>query len=171
MTGPNAYDWQCLKRLGRYLKSRPRSILVFKSQNLPSEIRIFVDSDHAGCLLTRRSTTGLVALFGTHTLKSTSKVQTTISLSSGESEYYGIVSGCATGLGLQALFADLNLPVSVRVLSDSSAAIGSCSRRGLGKLRHIQTRWLWVPERVRSGDVSVQKIGTDSNLADALTNP
>ena len=45
------------------------------------------------------------------------------------------------------------------------------SRRGLGKARHVQTRYLWIQERVQNRDVEVQAVGTDRNLADLCTKP
>ena len=59
--------------------------------------------------------------------------------------------------------------VRLTVLTDSSAAKGMASRRGLGKVRHIEVNQFWVQEKVASGEVELKKIkGTDS-LADALT--
>eukprot|EP00971_Amphidinium_carterae_P168317 3335107-Amphidinium_carterae.1 len=71
MVGPTIYDWQRLKRVGRYLKGKPRAMFVFGPQSADSLRQefcseVYVDSDHAGCLITRRSTTGLVVKYGDH---------------------------------------------------------------------------------------------------------
>ena len=76
-------------------------------------------------------------------------------------------SGAA--LGQQSLFADLGIKLQVRVWTDSSAAIGICSRQGLGKLRHIDTQALWIQERVRTKNVILKKVRGDVNPADLLT--
>ena len=94
----------------------------FRPQPIYNKLRVFCDSDHAGCVRTRKSTTGIVAMAGQHVLKSTSNLQSTIALSNGESEYYAIVKGSATALGIRALYAKWNLDLSCIVLSDSSAA-------------------------------------------------
>ena len=57
----------------------------------------------------------------------------------------------------------------IQLLSDASAAIGIASRRGSGKVRHIEVSQLWLQDRVLSGSIEVTKIGTVNNLADALT--
>ena len=111
------------------------------------EINNYCDSDHAGCLLTRKSTSGIVCMAGRHCVKHASKLQSTIALSSGESEYYVAVKAAALGLSQKALLADWGIKVSITALSDSSAARGTASRSGLGKLRHVQTRFLWLQER------------------------
>ena len=57
----------------------------------------------------------------------------------------------------------------IQILSDASAAIGIASRRGSGKVRHIEVNQLWLQDNVMKGHAELVKIGTGSNLADALT--
>lgn len=68
-----------------------------------------------------------------------------------------------------ALLADLGVNTSLRVSIDATAAKGISSRKGLGKVRHIAVSQLWVQDRIRRGDFVLQKVGTEDNLADALT--
>ena len=144
MQGPTPYSWGRLKRLGRYILGRMRVVQEFAPQRMFDVVRVFCDSDHAGDLQTRKSTTGLVCQLGRHTVKHSSNLQSTVSLSSGESEFYALVKVGALGLGVKAMLDEWNIPVKLRLLSDSSAARGIASRRGLGKTRHIQTRFLWI---------------------------
>ena len=88
-------------------------------------------------------------MLGAHLLKRWSSTQISISLSSGEAEYYGVVKAAGIVHGQQSLLADLGMKVAVRVWTDSSAAVWICGRSGLGKLRHVQTHTLWSQERVR----------------------
>ena len=64
---------------------------------------------------------------------------------------------------------DLGTDVGVRVWSDSSAARAIAGRRGLGKLRHVELRLLWVQDVVKSGRIRLERIGGDRNPADHLT--
>ena len=169
MQQPNEADLGRLKRLGRYLLRSPSVVREFWEQELPSKITILVDTDHAGCALTRKSTTGMVALLGGHCIKHGSNLQTTVSLSSGESEYYGLVKGGCTGLGLRSLAKDWGFEWQLEVGSDSSAARGHVSRRGLGKMRHIQTRYLWLQERVGEGHLVIFAVPGKKNMSDVLT--
>ena len=82
---------------------------------------------------------------------------------------YGVVKVSGAALGQQSLFADLGIALQVRVWTDSSAAIGICSRQGLGKLRHIDTQALWVQERVRTKSIILKKVRGELNPADLLT--
>ena len=111
----------------------------------------------------------MTARLGAHCLKHGSNVQRTISLSSGESEYYALVKGAAMGLSMQSMMKDWGIALAVKLLTDSSAAKGVTDRLGLGKLRHIQTRYLWLQERVHAKHLSVEKVPGQHNVADILT--
>ena len=97
------------------------------------------------------------------------KTQPTIALSSGEAEFIGIGQGVAQALGLQSLAADMHWTLQLNVHSDATAAIGIAKRRGLGKIRELQTTDLWVQERVRSGDVNLLKVLGTENTAHIFT--
>ena len=73
------------------------------------------------------------------------------------------------GLGFQSMARDLGIEVSLRIHSDSSAAIGISRRRGLGKIRHLAVGDLWVQERLRNGDFQLEKVLGSENPADVLT--
>ena len=108
-------------------------------------------------------------MWGKHIIKSLSSTQSVIALSSGEAEYYGMVKGASVGLGMQSVLRDFEISVKLTLKSDASAAIAIASRRGLGKVRHIEVCQLWLQEKVRSGEIKVVKVGTDENVADSLT--
>ena len=82
-----------LKRLVKYLVGVPRLVWHFDHQNDEGVLLGSVDTDFAGCLITRRSTSGGVARRGHHLIKHWANTQPTISLSSGEAELGGICKG------------------------------------------------------------------------------
>ena len=132
-------------------------------------IDVYTDTDWAGCPRTRKSTNGGCVLMGRHALKSWSSTQASVALSSGEAEFNGVVRGSGIGLGMQSLLKDLGHELPVRVWTDSSAAIGVCTRQGLGKLRHLDTHTLWVQQAVRSGRIDLRKVLGEENPADLFT--
>ena len=144
-------------------------IYNYEWQSESGTLDCYVDTDFAGCHVTRRSTSGGAAMHGGHLIKHYSNTQSTVALSSGEAEVGGICKGASIGLGLQSVAADLGLSWALSVHSDATAAIGICRRKGLGKIRHLAVADLWVQERVRSGDFKLLKVlGTD-NPADMMT--
>ena len=72
---------------------------------------------------------------------------------------------------MQSVMRDLGWDCKIRLLVDSSAAKSSASRRGLGKLRHLEIKFLWLQECVRRGKVVLSKVRGDINPADVLTKP
>ena len=73
------------------------------------------------------------------------------------------------GLGAQAMAADLGLRFELDLETDSSAAKGVASRRGVGKIRHLHTPLLWLQGRVRRKELKVWKIDGKTNEADIGT--
>ena len=169
MSCPDSEDWVALKRLGRYLVGKPRIVLRFNNQNSQRYIDCWVDTDWAGCTRTRRSTSGGGIQWGGHALKTWSTTQATISLSSAEAEYYGLVKGACQLMGMVSLMKDFGITVMGRIHIDSSAAKGIASRTGLGKVRHIAVHLLWVQERLRNKDFELLKCKGTDNPADLLT--
>ena len=127
------------------------------------------DTDFGGCLRTRRSTSGGVARLGSHIVKCWSKTQSVVALSSAEAELTGLCQAAGEGLGLQAICKDLGLDVKLRLHSDSSAAIGICRRRGLGRVRHLAVADVWLQDRLRTGDFEIHKVAGQDNVSDLLT--
>ena len=169
MSEPMVSNWAALKRLGRYLVDRTRMTIMFGYQDNVSAMTIWTDTDFAGCAKTRKSTSGGVAMFGSHMVKSWCSTQAIVALSSGEAEYYGIVKGASIGLGLKSMLGDFGVNVAVKVNADASAAKGIANRKGLGKARHIAVNQLWIQDRIAKGDMAVCKVNGKENLADTLT--
>ena len=168
MSNPGTLAKDALKRLGRYILKHKRLVYKFPWQSA-THVDIYSDTDWAGCPRTRKSTSGGAVMIGSHTIRTYSSTQTTVSLSSGEAEYYGLVKGAAAGLGHQAIMADYGVHLPVRCWTDSSAALGIAKRSGLGKIRHLATHTLWLQEKVRDKSIEVRKIKGDENPADLFT--
>ena len=106
-----------------------------------------------------------------HCLKVSSHTQSTVSLSSGESKYDGIVKCAAIGLGARSMLSVFGMCADVVVRTDSSSGLAVGSRRALGRLWHVQTRYLWVQQRIQQGDVSdaLSKSLDDKHMTNMLT--
>ena len=72
-------------------------------------------------------------------------------------------------IGLCQLSADWGWEVKGKIFTDSSAAIGTASRRGNGKMRHVRVGMLWIQEQVEEGSIGIQKVRGEENPADVLT--
>ena len=170
MAKPTLRPWRALKKLCRYVRGRP--VVV---QRIPigtgrcDMLDVYVDSDWAGCLATRRSTNGGAVTWNGTCLKTWSTTQTVVATSSGEAEYYAAVKGCAEGMAVQSFCADLGIRLEVRLWTDSTACKGVSGRSGIGKLKHMEIQFLWLQDAVRRGRVQLCKVRGDVNPADLMT--
>ena len=57
----------------------------------------------------------------------------------------------------------------VELYSDSSAARCFATRRGVGRMRHLEVRHLWLQEEVSSHRVQLRRVAGEANPADLMT--
>jgi hypothetical protein len=169
MAVPRQGDWEAMKRFGRYLLLKPRATIFYGWQAEPTELVAFSDTDWAGCKTSRKSTSGGVILHGSHVIRSWSRMQNLVAMSSAEAELYGTVRASCELLGVRSLARDYGRWAKGRLYADASAALGIIHRLGLGKLRHIDTSALWVQQAARSKLIEYEKVLGDLNPADILT--
>ena len=122
-----------------------------------------------GCLRTRKSTNGLNFFHGKHWVRGAASTQAVIALSSGESEFYGIVKGASCLLGLKSMVADLGKTVDGTLFTDATAGKGIAQRRGAGKIRHLDTQYMWVQAKFGDKVISLRKVKGTENTADLQT--
>ena len=108
-------------------------------------------------------------MLGSAVLKSWSSVQATIALSSGEAELYAIVKAFTEVLGIVSTWVDWGKECEGRVWADATAALGIVSRRGLGKVRHLDTSLLRVQEASLRKKILYSKVAGEFNIADLMT--
>ena len=169
LASPTKGDEVALKKLGRYLLGCPRVVSLFRYGERNCSLVVEGDSDHAGCVRTRRSTSGWVIRWGSHVLKWWSKTQPTIALSSGEAELAAIVKSTSEGLGMIAVMKEYGIECDLVAKSDAVAAIGIVKRQGLGRVRHLAVADLWVQQRAKGGEVSYVKLDGKKNTCDMMT--
>ena len=130
---------------------------------------MLTDADRAADKGSRRSVSCSTERFGQHLLEVSVAKQSVVALSSGESEFYGIVRACAQGIQTQQLLGAVGVPVGLDILSDSSAARGMCYRTGSGKVRHLSIKELWVQQKLREKGFFLKYVDTLLNWADIGT--
>ena len=75
MAKPTTKSWEMLKRIGRYLRGRPRLIWQYEWQPEQEVIEVHSDANWAGCKRSRKSSSGGTISLGNHLLKAYSKTQ------------------------------------------------------------------------------------------------
>ena len=160
-----------VKRIVKYVWTT-RSLGIF----IPSGggilgLRVDCDADWAGNRKDRRSNTCGVVFVSNVVQEFIAKGQGVVALSSAESELYAAASCAASALHIQHLWAWAGFPLRLHLRSDSSAARAILQRQGVGAVRHLSVRILWMQELTLSGRIVVGKVAGDDNVADGGTKP
>nr|GEY97113.1 putative reverse transcriptase domain-containing protein [Tanacetum cinerariifolium] len=142
------------------------------SENTGFELTAFSDSDHAGCLDSRKSTSGGIQFLGGDKLVSwSSKKQDCTSMSSAEAEYVSLSACFAQVLRMRTQLIDYGFYFDkIPMYCDSKAAIAiSCKPVQHSRTKHIDVRYHFIKEKVKIGIVELFFIGTEYQLADLFT--
>jgi hypothetical protein len=134
----------------------------------------FSDSDHAGDVDTRKSTSGTLFFLGRNAITWQSQKQKVVALSSCEAEYIAGTSAACQGIWLMRLLSELKgkKESTVRIHIDNQSAI-QLSKNPVfhERSKHIDTRYHFIRDCVEEGRVDVVSIDTSEQLADILTKP
>nr|GEZ06829.1 copia protein [Tanacetum cinerariifolium] len=126
---PTKKHLTAVKRIFRYLKDTiPMKLWYLKDTGF--ELTAFSDSNHAGCLDSRKSTSGGIQFLGGDKLVSwSSKKQDCTSISSAESEYVSLFACCTQVLWMRTQLTDYGFHFDkIPMYCDSKAAIAiSCN--------------------------------------------
>ena len=70
---------------------------------------------------------------------------------------------------MMTLIADFGMDLNATVHKDAPAAICIVRRTGLGKLRHLNVKYLWLQEHLNGDTMKLQKVAGEQNPADMVT--
>ena len=108
-------------------------------------------------------------MHGSHLIKAYSRTQSNIALSSGEAEFYALVSTASEALGVLAMSEDFGDKTEAYLYADASAAIGVANREGLGRIRHLDTQSLWLQQALRKRRLGLGKVLGTENPSNLMT--
>ena len=164
---------QAVVRVLTYLRCTPQIGIEYSGDKL--NLHAFSDSDWAGDLDSRKSTTGYVLLAAGGPIAWSSKLQPTIAASSMEAEYmaaFNAIQECVRVKGvMDEIGFDLDGPITL--LMDSKSAICLANNPMYHKRsKHIDIKYHWIREKVgEDGVVQLIHVGTNDMVADILTKP
>nr|GEW53196.1 retrovirus-related Pol polyprotein from transposon TNT 1-94 [Tanacetum cinerariifolium] len=168
---PTEKHLTAVKRIFRYLKDTIHMGLWYP-KDTGSELTAFLDSDHACCLDSRKSTSGGIQILGGDKLVSwSSKKQNFTSMSSAEPECVSLSACCAQVLWMRTQLIDYGFHFDkIPMYCDSKAAIAiSCNPVQHSRTKHIDVRFHFIKEKVEKGIVELFFVRTEYQLADLFT--
>jgi hypothetical protein len=160
------------KRILRYLK-QTRDVGLWYPKGSKFELIGYSDSDYGGCKINRKSTSGTCQLLGRSLVSWSSKKQNSVAISTAEAEYVSAGSCCAQLLWMKSTLKDYGLNFkNVPLLCDNESAIKMIQNPVQhGRTKHIDIRHHFIRDHQQKGDIAIESVGTDDQLADILTKP
>ncbi|CAL1362591.1 unnamed protein product [Linum trigynum] len=171
MAAPRQDHLAAVHRILRYLKGTMDVGLFFSSQGSMA-LQAFSDSDFAGCVDTRRSTSGWCIRFGSSFISWRSKKQDRVSKSSTKAEYMAMSEVSSEVIWLQRLLADFGVSCSspVDLFVDNTSAIQIAVNPVMHeRTKHIELHIHYVRDLVRDGVLHVHYVASEDQIADLLT--
>nr|GEY38036.1 uncharacterized mitochondrial protein AtMg00810-like [Tanacetum cinerariifolium] len=114
------------------------------------ELASFLDTDHGGCLNTRKSISREIQFLGDKLFSWMSKKQDCTTMSSAEAEYVTLSASCAEVMWMRTQLKDYGCNYNkIPLYCDSQLAIGiSCNPVQHSRIKHIHTRYHFIKEQV-----------------------
>ncbi|GJT96429.1 retrovirus-related pol polyprotein from transposon TNT 1-94 [Tanacetum coccineum] len=159
-----------VKRIFKYLKGTINMGLWYPKDS-GFELTAFSDADHAGCLDTRKSTSGGIQFLGDKLVSWMSKKQNCTAMSSAEAEYVALSASCAQVMWMRTQLQDYGFNYNkIPLYCDSQSAIAiSCNPVQHSRTKHIHTRYHFIKEQVENGIIELYFVRTEYQLADMFT--
>ena len=131
-----------------------------------------MDSDWAGDIDSRRSTSGYVFTMFGGAISWMSKQQPVVALSTTEVEYMEATHACKEAIWLKRLCSDVGVDAGqITICCDSQSAIFLAKNPTFhARTKHIDVQFHFVRDMVEDGKVNLEKVDTAKNVVDALTN-
>ena len=170
MQEPRELHWRCLKRVLKYLKTTQDYSLVF-SKSANKDLTGFTDSDYAGCIEDRKSTSGYVFKYGECIISWNSSKQKTISLSSTEAEYIGLTLAAKEALWLKYILVELNrCPNQTVIYCDNQSTMCLAKNPEMhARSKHIDIRYHFIREKLEDKELIIKYQPSEELVADILT--
>ncbi|KAK3039791.1 hypothetical protein RJ639_027104 [Escallonia herrerae] len=171
MGNPGKKHWDAVKWIFRYLAGSTNFGVMFDRDGAKGEVSGFVDSDYAGDLDSRRSTTGYIFTFYGGPICWKSVLQSTTALSTTEAEYMTLTEAAKEALWLKGLVEELGFKQrGVLLQCDNQSALDLAKNQVFhARTKYIDVRYHRVREWINSKQIVVHKVHTNDNAADMLT--
>ena len=171
-SSPRESHLKATKRILRYLK-HTQDVGLWYPKGSSFELIGYSDSNYAGCKVERKSTSGTCQLLGRSLVSWSSKKQNSVTISTAEAEYISAGSCCAQLLWMRSTLSDFGINVKqVPLLCDNESAIKMTNNPVQhSRTKHIDIRHHFIRDHQQKGDISIESVGTDDQLADIFTKP
>ena len=171
-SSPKESHLTCAKNILKYVKGTIEFGLWYTNDS-SCEVIGYSDADWGGSTDDFRSTSGGCYYLGQNLVGWSSKKQTSVTLSTAESEYVAAGACCAQLIWIKQMLSNYGIIQSkVHLYCDNESAICIAKNPGQhSRTKHINIRHHFIRELVESKELVIVHISTDNQLADLFTKP
>ena len=174
MERPTEMHQASVKRVLRYLKGTIKLGILYKKGKMNYRLEGWTESDYAGDLDDRKSTSGYVFKLGTGALSWSSKKQLIVTLSTTEVEFVSACSCACQAIWLRRILQHLGQTqkVCTKLYCDNSSSIKLSKNLIMhGRCKHIDVRYHFLRDLTKDGVVELIHCTTEDQIADIFTKP
>ncbi|KAL0557194.1 hypothetical protein IC582_005712 [Cucumis melo] len=171
MQAPYEKHMEAVNRILRYLKNTLGKGLMFRKTNRKT-IKAYTDSDWAGSVIDRKSTSDYCTFVWGNLVTWRSKKQSVVARSSAEAEYRAMSLGICEKIWLQKVLSDLHqeCETPLKLFCDNKAAISIANNPvQYDRTKHVEIDRHFIKERLDSGNICIPYIPSSQQIADVLT--
>lgn len=169
---PKTSHLEAVKRIFQYIKGTIQLGLWYpKGSGI--ETIVYADSDHAGDYVDRNSTSGICTFMGCCLTSWFSKKQTALAISTTEAEYVSAGKACQQALWMKQALVDYGIRLeNVPIMCDNKGVI-DLSKYPVqhSRTKDIEIRHHFLRDNVQKGNISIEKVASEDNIADIFTKP
>ncbi|GJU29813.1 copia protein [Tanacetum coccineum] len=173
LTPVNATLYRGMIRSLMYLTSSRADLIYVVYLCACMSLTTYSDTDHSGCQVIRRSTSGSAQFVGDKLISWSSKKQKSTAISSTEAEYITLSGCCAQILWMCSQLSDYGFQFNmIPLYCDNKSAIALCFNNVQhSRAKHNDVRYHFIKEHVENGIVELYFVRTEYQLADIVTKP
>jgi hypothetical protein len=172
MEKPSTNHWAAVKQILRYIQGTKDYGCRYRAGHASPVLLGYSDSDHAGDVGDRKSTSGQVYFLGNNLVTWSSQKQKCVATSSCEAEYIAASNATCQGIWLSRLLGEMEgtEPSMFKLLIDNKSAIALAKNPvHHDRSEHIDIKYHSIREHIEKGRVEVAYVRTHDQLADILT--
>ena len=173
MSEPSKLHFAAAKRILRYVQGTKSYGVVFQAEK-DNKLVGYSDSDWAGSIDDRKSTSGNVFFLGTKPISWSSKKQSTVAMSSAEAEYISASGAACEAVWLRRILKDMKQCQTTPTIlfCDNLSAIAMTKNPVFhNRSKHIELRHHFIRELASRGEIELAFCKTGDQVADIFTKP
>lgn len=171
---PTQTDMNEEKRIVKYLKGSTNLKLNLSNVLGEQELIIFSDTNWAEERENRKSNSGYFCSINGGAIAWCCRKQDIVYLSSTEAENVALSEACKETMWLKRLVKifDLNYPCGIKGFTDSQSCIKMTKNdKFINRTKHIDTKFHFTKDLVSKGEIKLQYVEAENNIADMFTKP